>query len=167
MYYQSSRLVDELITQEANELYAIITKLQEVQDQLFIETATWGLSTWENLAGITVDPISSYEDRRSHIKSKLRGTGTVTVGLIQSVAESFVYGTVTVIEHPDESKVEIKFSDTHGIPSNLSLIKNALTEIVPAHLGIEFTYNYRTWDIADQMTWDIADTMTWDEFEIL
>lgn len=48
-------------------------KIDEIQDQFFVQTATWGLAYWEQLAGL---PINSggldYETRRNAILNKLR-----------------------------------------------------------------------------------------------
>ena len=114
-------------------------------DQLNVETATWGLETWERALGLTVDVSKPYDYRRSRIKSKLRGQGTTTVAMIQSVAESFSNGQVDVIEQPGAYHFDVKFTGTIGIPPNMDDLTAAIEEIKPAHLEYDYIIIFRTY----------------------
>jgi hypothetical protein len=73
--------------------------IEDLRDQCFVDTATWGLDLWEGFLGIEVDHNKSYESRRENIKAKLRGIGTLTKELIESVANSYSNGAVEVREN--------------------------------------------------------------------
>jgi hypothetical protein len=83
--------------------------------------------------------------------------------LVQNVANSFDNGQVQVIEHPSTSTIEIKFISDYGIPPNLSDLQSALSEIMPAHLAIIYTYLYAQWSKVNAITWNTVKTGTWND----
>lgn len=130
-------------------------------DQLNISTATYGLKWWEEALGIPVDESRPAAFRRSRILSKIRGQGTTTVAMIQSMAESFSNGEVDVIEHTAEYTVDIKFTGTIGIPPNMDDLSAALAEILPAHIAYDYIIIYRTWEMIAGYTWGDLAPHTW------
>lgn len=126
------------------ELELLQADAQSVLDQLFVNTATWGLTLWERAYGIATDISRPDEWRRTRIISKLRGQGTTTKAMIINVAESFSNGTVDIIEFPAESRFDVKFTGTIGVPPNMDDLTAALEEIKPAHLVYGYIYIYRT-----------------------
>ena len=112
--------------------------------QLDPMTATWGLNYWEKAFGLKVEPEKEPELRRSRIVAKIRGRGTSTVARIKSVAESFAHGEVDIVEIPEEDRLLIRLISVLGIPPNLDDLKNAIGEILPAHLAWELVFFYRT-----------------------
>lgn len=165
----NSKIFKTIYEGEQTEIDFYTNIVQDIVNQFSTRNATWGLSYMEEPLGITVDESRPYEFRRSVIKAKLRGTGTVTVNLINNVAESFSNGQVDVIEDNPNYSFIIKFIGTKGIPPNLEDLKNAIEEIKPAHLGVEYKFTYITWDEFDNYnkTWNEWDglNLTWDEFE--
>jgi len=163
-------ITGNLITQETKELLELNRRILDVLEQFFVERATWGLAYWENICGIPVDETKPWDQRRSVIKSKLRGAGTVTLAVIKDVADSFENGEIRVEEIFSEYKVVITFIGTRGIPPNEPDMRQVLREIIPAHLELEFRYTYLTWDELDaaDLTWDELEAlnMTWDQLEV-
>lgn len=153
----------------ATELQNFEDNITDVLNQYFVDTATWGIANWEIFLGVKTDETKPIDQRRSVIKSKIRGSGTVTVELIKNVAEAYDNGTVSVSEDNANYKVTITFVRNHGIPPNIVDIQNALRDIIPAHLDVSYAFTYLTWDELDAhiFQWDEIDSfaMTWDEFE--
>ena len=139
--------------------------VEDCMAQLDVETATWGLSIWEEALGLPVEVERPMAFRRSRIIAKLRGQGTTTVTAIQNVAASFSNGEVEVTEIPEEYRIRIHFVGAIGLPPNLADLKAAIAEIIPAHLGVGYESPLKTWDDikALSMTWDSAGAMTWEE----
>lgn len=139
----------------------------DLQRQLFVETATWGLDIFEQNIGIPTDLSKSYEDRRAVIKSRDRGTGIVDAALIKIVADSYTNGDVEVTF--ESGSIRVAFISVVGIPPNMPDVMAAIEDIKPAHLPVTFVFNYMTWDELDaqSFTWDELDALnlTWDEFE--
>lgn len=145
-YFRSDRTFLALLQAEGGEFDQIRASMNDILAQFYVETATdWGLDLWEQMLGLTSYAGKPLDQRRSRIISKLRGMGTVTVHLIKNVAESYVYGTVEVTEHPELYSFTIKFVDPIGIPPNLDDLKEAIEEIKPAHLAVEYQFTYTVW----------------------
>lgn len=140
--YQDSTPLSELervLGAQAEQLH--VSKLDMLQ-QLWVDTATWGLDLWEQWAGLPVDRTRPYSYRRGRIKAKLRGQGTTTVEMLQGVVASFGYrpDQVAVVEHSGSYQFEIVLSDLAAVPGDVSGIVGAVNEIKPAHLDYWFTY---------------------------
>lgn len=129
-------------------LEGIVEKIKEERDELFnqfnVDTATWSLELWEKEYGLETDITKTLLDRRSRIKSKMRGVGTTTKRLIKNIAESFSNGHVEVTEHNNEYYFEIEFVGKIGLPPNIPDLKAAIEEAKPAHLNVVYICKYRT-----------------------
>lgn len=128
-----------------SETDALRADLRDLLDQCNVQTATWGLDLWEKQLGLPTEAGKDLSYRRSRIISKLRGTGTVTVAMVQNVAESYVNGEVEVAEYPARYHFDIKFVGIRGIPPNMDDLTAALEEIRPAHLTYAYVYTYNTY----------------------
>lgn len=168
-YYQSSRIVKALSQSRGDEVDGLVGAIDQTLDQFFARTATWGLADWEKELNLQPEPGFNDQERRDRIVAKLRGYGTCTISLVKQVAEAYEKGAVEVIQDHGLYKIIIKFVDTAGIPPNIDNLRAALREVVPAHLGVEFEYNYLIWSELDgaEITWNDLDNlqMTWEDFE--
>lgn len=164
-YWHSIKEMIEIQKTLGVEVYRLDKHLENIFEQCFIDTATWGLSLWENELGLSSNKFMSYEHRREIIKAKLRGTSTSTIAMIENVASAFSGGEVEVIEHNDKYMFEIKFVGIKGIPSNMQGLKNALEEVKPAHLGIEYSYTFTLWIDVKNQTWTkvLGSNNTWND----
>jgi hypothetical protein len=164
VYLRESSSFSSILDAEGPELDAIGSSLTDSLNQFFVELATdTGLDYWEEFAGLSSYADKSTEQRRSRIISKLRGAGTVTIDLIQSVAEAYVYGSVTVTEYPESYSFTIKFVDTRGIPSNLEDVQAAIEEIKPAHLAVSYEFTYTVWEELSAASWVDLQSYTWEQ----
>lgn len=168
-YYKNSDVAATQLYVESYEVGRLMVTIQDVEDQLYIDRATWGLDIYEKAYNITPDPNATYEERREVIKAKKRGRGTTTKAMIQNTAEAFSGGDVDIIEHPADFSFTIKFVGTKGIPQNMSGFLNMIREIKPAHLVCDVEYSYNVWNViqAKQMTWNTADAKTWEEMKVV
>lgn len=145
-YYESSRVVQDLFQAEGEELDDWRDTLNQTLDQTFVRTASWALDEWEEELGLSPAPAQPDSERQSRIVSKLRGTGTATIRVVKEVAESYDNGAIEVSENYPAYTITIHFVDTTGIPPNVEDLKAAVRDVVPAHLSLEFVYNYLTFD---------------------
>ncbi len=169
-YYAASRVMQAILQSQGNELDQLYQALNEVLDQAFVSTATWGLDRWESELGLVTVPSATDAERRQRILSRLRGTGTATMAVVHEVAQSYDNGQVAVIEQYADYAVRVRFIDTHGVPPNIDDMKLALRAVVPAHLDITYEYTYMIWLQLDtkNLTWDQFDVqaLTWDGLEV-
>ncbi len=110
--------------------------LQDLLDQMYVPTATWGLELWESLLEITAHS-NSPDIRRNTIKAKLRATQSVTQPFLQSVVEMLVMGqSVRVIDMPTDYRLDIELKD--GVVQSWRELEQALRLWVPAHIGWKY-----------------------------
>jgi hypothetical protein len=164
-YYGDSVIVGNIIDRESAEFTTLNNDIQDVLNQFFVDTATWGLDRWEKICDIETDTSKTYDNRRAVIKSKLRGIGTVTVAMIKNVAESYYTNAVEVAEDNANYLIDITFMGARGVPDNLTDIQNILREMIPAHLGIDYIFTYLPFNELDTQQWNTIDTYTWSNLE--
>lgn len=181
-YYDASKVMRAILQAQGSELDKFRYALDDILAQFFVETATWGLDTWERELGIPKIAGKPDAERRSNIIAKLRGIGTVTIATIKNVAESFFGGRVEVTDRQtaytydvyrdipnDPYTFTIFFADIYGVPPNIDDLKRVIEEIKPAHLAVVYKYNYLIWATLDNqaLTWDALDlkALSWAEFE--
>ena len=164
-FYQDVREIKELQTVLGYEVGEVVYSTQDLLQQCFISTATWGLDRWEKVFGITTDKSKSYERRREILLAKLRGSGTTTKDMIKNVAIAFSGGEVNVIEFPREYRFVVQFIGIKGIPQNMAGLINAINEIKPAHLVYSFKYTYTAWNQLN-LSWEDARPKSWGDLRI-
>ncbi|WP_232696186.1 putative phage tail protein [Brevibacillus daliensis] len=131
-YYYESKEAVNLIERESAEFDRLNGDIRDVLDQFFVGTATWSLPRWETIVGVKTDVNKTLEQRRSIVKAKLRGTGTVTLAVLESIADAF-FTDVKAEEEPRKYTVVIVVG---GIPPNLYDAYVALRELAPAHVDV-------------------------------
>jgi len=169
-YYETSRVMHALLQAEGAEFDELRRALDEVLDQFFVRTATWALERWEEELGLSPAPEQPIAERRDRVVSRLRGIGTATIRVVKETAQAYDKGMVDVIEDHAAYTVTIRFVDTTGVPPNLDDVKAAVRAVLPAHLAVEYEFNYFLWDELDAQawTWDQLDQLclAWDELEV-
>ena len=108
-------------------------------EQIFIQTATWGLEAWEKEYDITPDPSWDIDQRRANILSTLQYKAPITprkiadrisglVGIDTDVAESDVPNTIEVL--------------VRGYVNDFTKIRQLIDKILPAHLIYNLDAHY-------------------------
>ncbi|MGD9678440.1 MAG: putative phage tail protein [Vulcanibacillus sp.] len=160
-YLKDIKEIQEIMDVEDIEIEDLKTAIEDILNQKFIDIATWGLELWERELGLAINPNLTYSERRSKIKSKIRGIGKVDSSLIKEVADSWTNGDVEI---SFDGKINIKFISIFGIPSNIEIVKNAINEIVPTHLGVVYLFAYLFIADVEAMTIAELETKTLDKF---
>lgn len=136
------------------EICNIKYQLEDIKNQFFLETATWGLAIYEEIYNLEVNPPGiDYAQRREIIKAKKRGRGTTTKQMIKDTAEAFSGGEVDIEEYSNEFRLVIKFIGVLGVPRNMKAFTKMLEDILPCHLDFEFKYTYTTCEML--IRWDV------------
>jgi len=143
VFLRNSNVILSILNAEGEESDDVRAGIRDILNQFYVETATEiGLTLWEQMLGLSSYAGKPLSQRRSRIISKIRGIGTLTVNLIKNVAESYVYGTVEVIEDTASYSFIVKFIDALGAPPNLQDLMDAIEDIKPAHLAVQYEYKY-------------------------
>lgn len=144
--YEELRESYEILTAEQAEFERLNANTDDVLAQMFVDTATWGLAEWERIVGVESDEGKPIGERRSVVKAKLRGAGVVTVAHIKDVTESWYGGEVDITEYYADYKLTVKFVSSFGVPSNIGDVEQAISEMIPAHLAVDFEFMYVTYE---------------------
>jgi hypothetical protein len=140
MVYGNSQDVEDIQAGYQAAVDNLTNDVDDLKAQLYVDTATWGLALWEDYLGIKAMSGQSEIARREVIKSKLRSAGTTTVALIKNVSEAYANGEVDVTEDNPNYRFIVTFVSTRGQPPNLDQLKDAIEEIKPAHLAVEYVF---------------------------
>ena len=144
---------------EAN---SINDNLEDLLNQFFVNSATYGLDKWESMLGISKNNFD-IQTRRENIKAKMRSRGTTTVSVIKNICEAYSNGIVEVIVNHSDYSFIIDFVGTIGIPKAFAELDKAIEEIKPAHLAHSYKFNYNTHSDISNYTHEQLANYTHDE----
>lgn len=135
--YKNSKVVNEIIKTDSNEIEILYQKMREVLNQFFVETATWGLDLWEKEFDIRTDKSKTFEERRTVIKAKILNTDVFTLKQANILANSFTRNkTAKVIEIKNRSAFYVRYAVDDII--SISDLTKSFEDVKPAHLRAIF-----------------------------
>lgn len=129
-------LLQALETRDAQQLETI----RDIAAQVFLDTMTWNLKNEEQLAGIAPAANASVTDRKNELSAKWRTRGKVTETQLQRIADAWENGTVKV--GYDGKVIHLVFNGVYGVPVNVDALKQAIDRAKPAHLPVDYAYQY-------------------------
>ncbi|MCC0647160.1 putative phage tail protein [Clostridioides sp. ZZV15-6598] len=121
-----------------NELLTLLDEKDDLLDQFFIDTATWGLDDWENLLGIKINYKLDFDTRRSNIKAKMRGRGITTIEVIKAISEAYTNTNVDVEVFSNLFSFTLSFITNNCSYNTILELDKKIEEIKPAHLEHRF-----------------------------
>lgn len=108
--------------------------LDDLSNQFFAQTATWGLAEWERLVDIAPQDGTDIATRRAAVLLKLRMPPSVTVDFLEKLINQYIAdksGTVT--DHPET------YSTDFDIPlldkESMAGVTRDVRTYIPAHIG--------------------------------
>ncbi|MGG3803177.1 putative phage tail protein [Metabacillus fastidiosus] len=132
-YYYSARVYKNILLASLEKYHELDEQLRDLQLQLYVPTATWGLDYWEYDYDIKPDPGDSYEIRRARILAKMAGLGTFTKAEALRLAN--------VYSEPKDARFfsilnEGAFKTRHNVDHLIDFkgLVAAFEEMKPAHL---------------------------------
>lgn len=133
-YYLESVVMNELIDASGIEFDNVRDVIDDILNQFFVATATWGLDSWEEFLGITTDTSKTIDARRQAIIQKINGSQTATLDFMTRLVNRYI---------DDKSGIVVDHPETYSIEIDIPLIdKEHLKEIIqdvntyiPAHIG--------------------------------
>lgn len=125
--------MNEMIKIEAPEIDGALTQINDLLDQNFVSTATWGLDKWERIAYISVEPNSTIEQRRRRIINHLSSNQPATHQLLESLLNNFLADNSADIQFNENTpyKLDIHFN---MLDFNWQRMLNEFKVAIPAHL---------------------------------
>ncbi len=110
--------------------------LADMARQFFVETATWGLSTWERIYKTEPPLDADYDLRRTLLKTKMLGRQVMTKKNTELIINQYTNnGKGYVVEDAAPGAISVVLPCRVEHPE---LLAKALNEMLPAHLGYSF-----------------------------
>ncbi|PEB56251.1 hypothetical protein CON65_15960 [Bacillus pseudomycoides] len=167
LYERKSAVFKGIMTSYDRELRNLEQSLEVVDRNIFLDTAIETLPIFERDLGIKPVKTLRYDQRREQISSRYRASfDQTTEETIKSVAKAYSNGEVEVNKTDTPGIYEIKFIGTIGIPNNLDGLKQALDIVMPAHLGLIYTFVFNPWDMWRRSTWGEVKDKTWNNLRV-
>lgn len=162
--YDGITEIQEILDTESIEYEELESNITSLEGDIFIDSAeNIGLKRYEKIFKITVPIGVTEEERRSVIKSVLRGIDKLSATAIKNISLAYQNGEVDVSFIP--SNIIIRFVSVIGVPTNINELKQYLNERKPSHLGIVYVIRYLLINDIDQvMTLDELQLTTLDKF---
>lgn len=126
--------------------------------QMFPQTATWGISLWEDEYGITPDASKTIEQRRTYLMSAMCKKQPMTPQRLKQVVKGVTGYDSEIVEHVDDNTILVV---VYGYVWNLKQLTDELNRKIPAHLN----YILKISDIEDTGTATTAIGFAMTEFE--
>lgn len=147
---RDSIIYQALLEAQGQEFDSLRAAVEWIGEQAFVRTADEvGLALWENFVGLTPEPALNNADRADRVVGRLRGYGTATKGLIESIVNAYSSGTCVVEDVSDnpaaavpDYTIRITYITPTGIPDTHEDVVEAVRHAAPAHLDIVYVYNY-------------------------
>lgn len=156
-----------IIDSEYPELESISDGAERVINDAYLTTMSEDrIEQWENMLGIQPLENSSVSDRRETVIARIRGQGKLNTELINIIVGTFTGGTANSWVKNGVLYVEITPPPNNKQYQFLN-VEQELKNKIPAHLGLQVSRNYYTWEEIENTyaTWgDVESTFgTWED----
>lgn len=167
LYERKSEVFHEILDSYDREFRNTEQMLEVVNRNIFLDSAIETLPIYERDLGIKTVKTLRYDQRREQISSRNRASfSQTTEETIKLVSSAYSNGEVEINKTSVKGVYEIKFVGSKGIPDNIDGLRQALDIIIPAHLGVTYTFSFNPWDFVSDKTWGEVANMTWNDLRI-
>ena len=142
-FIAKGNIIKDIYESQQAEIDLLNNDIQDLINNLFVETATWALEKWEKKYNIEINLDDTLENRRSRILARMVSKGQpFTKETIEIISNQFTNGDVEVIEHLEDDYFIVKFVSTMGIPPKIQDVYDAINEIKASWLDVEYEFKY-------------------------
>lgn len=140
--------------------------VEDLEDQTYISTATWGIKKWEKIYGIVGSESSTIEQRRAAVLMSEKGEKTFTPSLVKDIANEMTGVDVEVRENYSDYSFVVFFVGQYGVPKGIREFREWLEMAKPAHLASSIEYRYVIWREIASKRWDDLRRYTWQSIRV-
>lgn len=108
-------------------------RFEELRRQAFPETATWGLTYWEQRYGITPNPMDDVETRRQAVLYRQSARAPMNPARIEEIIRGMTGMSVTVTENVDDYTFGVRIENTGNKEVDIPAVTGRLQKIKPSH----------------------------------
>ena len=141
-FYEECPKVNTIQEGLGSETETLYSKVRATTDQLYVNTATWGLVEWEKFAGVK-NTSGTIDQRRIRVINKLKAKGTTTLEVFTDICNMYA-DNVKVEEIYHEYALMISLVEEkdsfNPVEYRLAEMNEAIWEVKPAHLNHYFNF---------------------------
>jgi hypothetical protein len=142
-YYNESPEADAIMHGNAVELQKRRDEADDLLNQFFVLTATWGLSSWERVLALPLMPHATIEFRRQRILAKLNGAAPVTIRYLTDLVNTFLSNkSAKIVEFNSQYRFDVEMLMDQYV--DVKQVENAVKEVKPAHLEMRIINKMKT-----------------------
>lgn len=134
--HRKDPLINELFKSTGSTLDNINNDIEDVKKQYWFDTMTWAIPLLEGILQFKTDPTKAVENRRSQLEARWKSDSKVDVYLLKAIANSWRNGDIDV--RFVNGKIQITFTGEHGLPNDLDGIYQAIEDVKPAHIPVDY-----------------------------
>ena len=139
-FYEECPKVNTIQEGLGSETETLYSKVRATTDQLYVNTATWGLVEWEKFAGVK-NTSGTINQRRIRVINKLKAKGTTTLEVFTNICNMYA-DNVKVEEIYHEYALMISLVEEkdrfNPVEYRLSEMDKEIWEVKQAHLNHYF-----------------------------
>ncbi len=134
--FRNDPLIQELFNSVGIDFDNINVAIEDVKKQYWFDTMTWAIPLLEVALQFKTDSNSKIENRRSQLEARWKSDSKVDVYLLKAIANSWKNGNIDV--KFVNGKIQITFTGEHGLPNDLEGIYQAIEDVKPAHIPVDY-----------------------------
>lgn len=141
-YERKNALINEVVKSSAIELEKLDAKINEKQNELFLDTASSkAIALHERDLNLVTDKTVPIERRRAIVQARYKAVlQQTTEETLKSVGESFSTAKVDIEKGDVVGSYDIIFYGENGLPDDTESVIKAIDDAIPAHLDFKIQY---------------------------
>ncbi|MDB3560263.1 hypothetical protein C4233_06730 [Clostridioides difficile] len=139
--YEQSLVMNSIYEAIGSEFDNLELLNEEIELQLFPQSATWGLSFWENRVGLTTNIDEDIEIRRRKVIAKLQSKYIMTPKRMSMILQSYTGANIKINENISPYTFGVELTSTQGFPRDLEDLEDLykrVNVIKPSHLAVSY-----------------------------
>jgi len=160
---REDQYISELCKSFGIEIDTIELALQDIYNQFWFDTMTWGADVLAAQLKVKLDNNLTQAEKNSLLEARWKSSGKSDVFLLQTICDSWKNGEIDVSFIG--GKIQIKFIGEYGVPTDLVSLKAEINKSKPAHIAVNYLFKYfLIKDIHEVMTLETLENTTLDKF---
>lgn len=136
--YEQSIIMQSLYEAIGSEFDNLELLNKEIELQLFPQSATWGLSFWENRVGLATNLDEDIETRRRKVIAKLQSKYIMTPKRMSMILQSYTGANIKINENISPYTFGVELTSTQGFPRDSEDLYKRVNVIKPSHLSVSY-----------------------------
>lgn len=137
--YEKNKIMKLIYESIGSELDDNIELTEEILNQFFPQTATWGLVIWEKRLNIPSNLNENIDIRRAKVISRLQSKNKIiNPHQMAIIISNYTKAKIDIVEDVAPYVFEINLESNVGFPIDLKEMYKEVIRIKPSHLGVRY-----------------------------